>query len=147
MPSTSDLGTKVYAVYRADGAIPQTSQDPIFTVSGNVLVTNIVGTVGTVIQTQSCITKLTANPTTGADVDLCTALNITGDASGTMYSITGTLADALVENTSGAFTAQAQGVVVADGTIDYGTTASNTGTIQWSLHYIPLTAGAYVVAA
>ena len=133
-------------VSRSAANLPQTTQTAYFTVTGRVLVTQIVGEVTTIIETQDNDTKLIANPTVGADVDLCTALNITADAVGTIYTITGTLADAMVATTSGAVTAQASAVLVAAGTIDLDCAASNTGATKWTLHYIPLDSGSTVTA-
>jgi len=145
--TTSNIGVKSYLVEGAIEALPQTTQDSFFTVSGLVLITSIVAGVTTDIQAQPNSIKLVSNPTIGADVDLCAALEINGDAAGTMYSITGTLTDPLVATTSGAFAAQADGVVVAPGTIDVDATASSTGNFQWRINYIPLQAGATIVAA
>lgn len=133
---------------RAAANLPATTAAPIFTVSGGrILLLSIVGEVTTIIQAQLCNQKLTANPTVGADVDLCAVVDINGDAVGTMYNITGTLANAMVATPSGAMPTQAAAVVVAAGTIDLSESATNTGQIKWTLHYVPLDAGATVVAA
>lgn len=139
------LGAKVS---RAAGALPATTQSALFTVSGGrVLVTGIVGQVGTAIQNQACNTKLVANPTTGTDVDICAVLNIANDEAGTLYGITGTFSDALVGANAGATVFPGRAVVVAAGTIDLSTSATNTGTVAWDLWYIPLDIGATVAAA
>lgn len=147
MADTLNPGLKVYRVERATAALPQTAQSALFTVTGRVLVTQIVGEVTTVIQTQANATKIVANPTVGADVDLCATDDITADAVGTLYNITGTLADAMVATTSGAFVAQAAPVAVAAGTIDLSCAASNTGSVKWTIHYIPLDTGSNIVTA
>jgi hypothetical protein len=84
-------------VSRATAALPQTTAGALFTISGGkVLVTGLIGEVTTVIQTQADNTKLTFDPTdAGATQDLCAVLDITADAVGTMYSITGTPATAM----------------------------------------------------
>lgn len=137
----------VKTVQRAAANLPQTTQTAYFTVSGKVLITGIYGEVTTVIQTQANNTKLVANPTVGADVDLCAVNNITADAVGTIYNITGTLANAMVATTSGAMIAQASPVVVAAGTIDLSCAASNTGATKWTIQYVPVDQGATIVAA
>lgn len=147
MPYSGDIGVKVKSVERATAALPQTTQAALFTVSGRVLVTQIVGEVTTIIQTQANATKLVINPTVGADVDMCATDDITADAVGTQYSITGTLADAMVSTTSGGFEAQSTAVEVQDGTIDLNCAASNTGSVKWTLHYISLTPGSTVTTA
>jgi hypothetical protein len=84
-------------VQRATAALPQTAAGSLFTIAGGkVLITSLVGEVTTVIQTQADNTKLTFDPTdAGATQDLCAVLDITADAVGTMYSLTGTPATAL----------------------------------------------------
>ena len=127
--------------------LPAGTEEAIFTIAGGrVLVTSIVGRVTTTIQTQANNMKLIANPTVGSDVDLCAVLNVSADAVGDLYAITGTLADALV-GAGAAVAAQAKPVIVPAGTIDLSTSATNTGATAWELTYIPLTAGATVVAA
>ncbi len=140
--------TQARIAEKADANLPQGVAGAIFNVnSGKVLVLGLYGEVGTVIETQNNATKLVSNPTVGADVDLCATLEITADASGTIYNITGTLADAMVATTSGAMIAQANGVIVAAGTIDLDCAASNTGTTKWSCVYVPIDKGATVTSA
>ena len=137
----------IVTVYKADTAIATTADKSLFTVTGLVEIVEIVGKVGTVIETQANNTLLKINPTDGADVDLCAALDISADAAKSFYSITGTLADALVNTPSGAFAQQAASIVVNAGVIELETAADNTGTIKWMLRYRPLEAGARVFAA
>lgn len=139
------LGIKVD---RATAALPQTTTGALFTVSGGrVLVTGIVGEVTTVIQTQANNTKLVATPTTGTAVDICAVLDITADEVGCLYGITGVFSDAMVGANAGATVLPQRPVVVAVGTIRLSCAASNTGSVKWSLTYIPLDDGAQVVAA
>jgi len=139
--------TQPRIVSRNAANLPQTTQTAYFTVTGRVLITQIVGEVTTVIQTQACDLDLWSNPTVGADVALCAVNNITADAEGTVYTITGTLADALVATTSGAVKSQANAVLVTAGTIDLKAAASNSGATKWTLHYIPLDSGSSVTTA
>jgi hypothetical protein len=151
------MGTQLYnsstvtpiRVTRANANLPQGVAAAIFTVSGGkVLISDIIGEVETTaIAAGSNNMKLISNPTTGADVDLCATVDIDGDAIGTMYHITGTLADAMVATTSGSFLSQASVVTVAPGTIDLSCSASKTGKIKWTLVYIALDEGAKVIAA
>ena len=134
---SSDLGKKVLEVERAAASLPQTTATAYFTVTGKVLITQIVGEVTTVIQTQANNTKLISNPTVGADVDLCAVNDITADAAGTVYTITGTLADAMVATTSGAAAGQLGAVLVTAGTIDLSCAASSTGATSWVIQYVP----------
>lgn len=137
----------VIKVERAAENLPQTTQTPYFTITGKVLILQIVGEVTTVIEGQENTTKLISNPTVGADVDICAINDLAADAVGTLYSITGTLADALIATTSGAMKAQSDAIVVTDGTIDLDCSASNTGATKWTLHYIALDAGSTITAA
>ena len=132
---------------RAPATLPATTATPYFTVTGKIKLLDIVGEVTTVIQTQANNTKLIANPTVGADVDLCAVNDITADAVGTIYTITGTLANAMVATTSGAGVAQAAPLVIAAGTIDLSCAATNTGATKWLVRYQPLESGARVFAA
>lgn len=135
-------------VNRAAANLPQTTTTAYFTVTGGkVLILGIYGEVTTNIQAAANSVKLISNPTTGADVDLCAALDINGKAAGTMLNITGTLSDALVATTSGGMKGQAAGVVVAAGTIDLNATASTTGATKWAIQYVPIDIGAYIVTA
>lgn len=152
MPRSSTLVASTFTVERAAASLPQTAQTAYFTVTGRVLLTALVGEVTTVIQSQPNSTKLVANPTVGADVDLCSATDITADAAGTLYTITGDFSDAMVATTSGAVETSPTAnsvwpIVVAAGTIDLNCAASNTGATKWTLHYIPLDVGSGVVTA
>jgi hypothetical protein len=137
----------IVIVDRESAVLPQTAQTPYFTVTGKVLITQIVGEVTVVFDGTVNSLKLISNPTVGADVDLCTALVVTSDVLGSIYNITGTLANALVVSTSGAIVEQKTSIIVADGTIDLDATASDTtGSTKWTLHYIPLDKGSKVEA-
>jgi hypothetical protein len=139
------LGRKVD---RATAALPQTAAGTLFTVSGGrILLTSIVGEVTTVIQTQACNTKLQSVPTTGTTVDLCAVLDITADEVGCLYGITGTFATALVGANAGATVIPTQPVIVPIGAIKLNCAASNTGSVKWSITYVPFDDGASVAAA
>lgn len=147
---SKQIGRLLYGitVERDTAALPQTTAEALFTVSGGrVLLTSIVGEVTTVIQTQANNTKLTANPTTGTSVDICTVLNISADEVGALYSITGTFADALAGGAAGAVAAPAVPVVLPVGTLDLDCAASNTGAVKWVATYVPLDVGASLTAA
>src|SRR6185312_4831208 len=93
-------GTHGILVNRATASLPATTTASLFTIStGRILLTSIVGEVTTVIQTQADNTKLQFDPTdAGATQDLCAVLDITADAVGTMYSITGTPGTAMQDS-------------------------------------------------
>jgi hypothetical protein len=138
-------------VARSTASLPQTSTSTLFTISGGkVLITTLHGEVTTVIQTQANNTKLTFDPTdAGATQDLCAVLDITADAVGTMYSLTGTPATAMVDalNFLPSSKVLAQPLILKPGSILLDCAASNTGAAKWELCYIPLENGASVAAA
>jgi len=131
-------------VQKATATTPQGTAGALFTVTGRVIVDQIIGEVTTEIGAGANNTKLIANPTVGADVDLCATVDIDGDAVGTLYHITGTLANQLIATTSGAFEAQAGSVMVAAGTIDLSCSASTAGSIKWTVIYRALDSGSSI---
>ena len=143
--------TQGLVVSRATATLPQTTSSSIFTITGGrILLIDIVGEVTTVIQTQLNNTKLVFNPDgAGTSTDLCAVTDITADAVGTLYSITGTpataLQDALWCITSNK--ALARPLILSEGAIELSCSASNTGSVAWDLLYVPLDTGAAVAAA
>ena len=137
-----------FRVERDAASLPQTTDDALFTISGGrVLITQIVGEVTTVIQTQANNTKIKYNPTgAGADTDLCAVLNISADAVGTYYGITGTVGDAMIDGIR-MVKGQVAPLVLEEGDIELDCAASNTGAIKWTIWYIPLDNGAAIEAA
>ena len=134
-------------VDKATATLPAGVAGALFNViGGRVAIMGILGEVTTVIQTQINGTKLTANPTVGTAVDLCTALDITADEVGCLYGITGNVGDALVGANAGYAPLPEQPLVVAEGTIDLDCAATNTGSVKWSVWYVPLDDGAYIEA-
>lgn len=137
-------------VPRATATLPQTTVGSIFSVTGRVRITSIIGQVTTAIQNQANNTKLVFNPDgTGSDVDLCAVLDIAADAVGTLYTITGTAATAMQDGLwvlPANELLAATGIVVQDGDIQLSCSASNTGSVAWELVYRPLSTGAAVVA-
>lgn len=135
-------------VDKAATTVPQNTTADLFTISGGrVLVLGVVGEVTTVVGGTSPTLKLTANPTTGTDVDLCTATAISADEVGTLYAVDG-VGNALEVGSSGAVESTAKPIVVAAGAINMSTAAADaTGAIKWSLLYVPLDDGASVAAA
>jgi hypothetical protein len=138
-------------VDRATANLPQTAAAAIFTIAtGRVVITSIVGEVTTVIQTQTDNAQLTFDPTAaGATQDLCADLDITADAVGTIYSITGTPATAMQDSLN--FLPPNKGLanplILKPGQILLDCSAGNTGQVKWSITYVPLDDGATVVAA
>jgi hypothetical protein len=135
-------------VDRATAALPQTATGTLFTVSGGrILLTGIVGEVTTVIQTQANNTKLVHTPTTGSAVDLCAVLNISAKEVGTLFGITGLFSDALVGANACAGVMPRNPVVLPIGNLGLSCAASNTGSVKWSITWVPLDDAGVVVAA
>lgn len=148
-PNGPILASYGFRVERATAALPQTTAEALFTVSGGrVLVTALAGEVTTVIQTQLNNTKLVSNPTAvGASQDLCAVLDITADPVGEIYTISGTVGDAMRSDLLIGNPAIASPLLVSEGTIDLDCSASNTGSVGWVLWWMPLDTGATVTAA
>jgi hypothetical protein len=142
---TLALGVKVD---RATAALPATTTGSIFTVTvGRILVTNIIGLVTTNVQAQANAVKLVATPTTGAVNDLCATVDINGLAAGGLLSLTGLAGDVMVKSTGGGISSLRNPLIIAVGAIGFTTAATNTGSISWSITYVPLDNGATVAAA
>lgn len=136
---------------RATAALPQTATSTLFTITGGrILLTEIIGEVTTVIQTQADNTKLTFDPTdAGATQDLCAVLDITGDAVGTMYSITGTPATAMQDSLNFLPPSKTltKAIILKPGAILLDCAASNTGAVKWSACWVPIDGNARLAAA
>lgn len=121
----------------------------LFTVSGLVLLTALVGRVTTAITIANTI-KLQANPTTGTTQDLCAAtdLGTTDTPAGDLITIAGAAATAPVVGIGAVpMFATAVGIAVDTGTIEQVTAVGADGGITWFLTYVPVEANATVVAA
>lgn len=141
-------------VERATDTLPQSTDEAIFTVSGGrVIITSLVGEVTTAIAAGTTPDlKIKYNPTAaGSDFDLCTAVSIASDAVGQMYYIAGSVASpgallvgGAVGQANPVFTAP---LMLSEGDIEIDMDESVTGSVAWTLTYIPLDDGASVAAA
>lgn len=146
----TELGGFGFRVDVDTAALPQSTDGALFTITGGrVALTLLLGEVTTVIQTQTNNLKVKFNPTeTGADQDLCANLDITGDAVGELYTISGTVGNALRSDLLiGAGTLKGTPLILSEGNIEIECSASNTGSVQWSLWYYPLDLGASIAGA
>lgn len=134
-------------VDRATTTLPQGASDDLFTVYVGLVQLHIQGEVTTLIGGANA-TNLEFLPTcaTGARNDLCAQLDINGDVIGTIYSITGTAANAMVDSAATFWTIQRTPIILAPGTIELHCAGSVTGAIAWTVWYYPLEPGAYVAA-
>lgn len=139
------VSNPVVSVARATSALPQTASLNLFTVAGGrVELINITGQVTVDVGAVANNTQLLLGATA-----LCADLNINGDVAGTRYSITGTFANAMVETAINVPVAQqATKVVLPPGNIilDCNGSDGGTGRVRWTVVYMPLEPGAYVVA-
>lgn len=138
----AQFGTRVD---RAAANLPATTSGNLFSVSGSVLITTIVGTVTTAIQAQANAIKLEAyNTANAAATDICATVDSNGQVAGKLFGITGSTTAAAV---FGYAVPRAPGIIVGGpGFIRLNTAATNTGQMAWTLTYVPLTPGASVAA-
>ena len=137
-----------HKVDKATAALPQTTDGALFTITGGrILLTGIIGEVTTVIETQANNTKIKFNPdATGADQDLCGVLDISADAVGTLYTITGIVANAMRDDLL-IGQAMTNYLILSEGDIELDCAASNTGNVGWTALWMPLDDTANLVAA
>jgi hypothetical protein len=136
-----------YVSVRATGTMPQGTASALFTVTGKIKLLDIIGEVTTVLGSTANALKLVANPTVGNDVDMCATVEGNAAAVGSIFTITGTLANAMVKTVSGCGVAQASPLIVTAGTIDLNAAGSTTGSIKWTVRYEPIDQGAMVIPA
>ncbi len=119
----------------------------LFTVSGLVAITALFATVDTAI-TVAGTTKLQHNPTTGTTGDLCAATDIgtTDTPAGDLLGFQGLKGDSLLFGI-GAVPNLKQEVILTAGSIEMVTATGADGGVTWYLAYVPIAAGATVVAA
>jgi hypothetical protein len=143
-------GTGMRAAYglrvdRAAANLPATTSGNLFSVSGRILLTTIVGVVTTVIQAQANAVKLEAFLTSAAAAtDMCATVDSNGQAVGKMLGITGTPSAAGIFGF--AVPQNNEFIINGPGFIRLNTAATNTGQMSWSVTYIPLDSGATVAA-
>lgn len=146
----SKLGLKVTKA--ASDVINGTADVALFTVSGGrVLLTHFeMELTAADIAAGVCNVNIQSDPTVGGDLDLCAILDVDGDTNGSLYSITGVLADALQGGVPGGTVGMSRGIIIPEGNIAL-TSSSDGGSggsqPKFEMWYIPLDTGATVVAA
>ena len=152
--SAGEKTTDGIIVTRATAALPQTTAVALFTVTGHVLLKRILGVVTVQVGNVANVAHLQVNSTgAGATTDICLAaggLDIDNDVADTMYEITGTFGDAMVATTTlPKAPSQAADIVVPPGTIELECAGNDggAGRVRWSATYVPMEAGAQIVAA
>ncbi len=130
-------------VYTSDPAtVPQNANDTLFTIYGMAEIVEVIGEVTTVIGGGAGNAKLIID-NGGTETDICSVLDINTDAVGTFMTITGTFANAMVNNPVKACIpgAQVGAIRLAPGTnylMLHDAAAGATGAIQWSIRVEPL---------
>jgi hypothetical protein len=124
----------------------------LFNFTGAIRINSIIGVVTTIMENKQQNMKLAITPDGLAAYDICANKDIDTFAVGSLLSITGTAANAMVSTTAVGTLApsQAGGVLAAcitSGIIKVVSGAANTGAITWHLNYTPLSADAVVTAA
>lgn len=162
-PTGTQLRDTYYGVLvsGAAKALPATATGDIFTVAGGrVLLTSLVGVVGTALGATVTTLSVGVHPTGGASANtaLCTAGTVTSLASGTQVALPQAVTSALVVGgASGVVAGGSSGgtgvvienggiAIVSAGTINITTSATDTGTITWTVTYIPYDVGASITA-
>lgn len=140
------LGTKVD---RATATLPQTATGHLFQVAGGrILVTGLLGEVTVATGATATNAKITSTPTTGTAVDLAANAAVTSKEVGAQFTLAAATGSALVVKNGGGG-GQLPGhnpYIVPIGFIDLITDASDTGSVKWSLTYVPLDDNATVTA-
>jgi hypothetical protein len=138
--------------------LPASTTGHLFTVNtGRVMITSITGVVSTVIQAQACTIAIGNTPAGGSNsASLATASSsVSGLAVGaSLYvpafssgpqSLVFSTASGVISGAAVALRSDGIALVPA-GTIDWTTSATNTGAIVWSVSYIPYDPGATITA-
>lgn len=145
---TALLGVKVD---RTTAALPASTLGNIFTVSGGrVVVTSLVGEVTTAVQNQACTVSIGTAPTvgTGSATALGTASSIIAAPIGTHFGASpGSAVVVDLSTQAGIALADGAPFLVDPGSITITTSATNTGSVKWSLTYIPYDDAGTVAAA
>ena len=132
-----------------------TSTTNIFDFTGQIEVLRITGIIETTaMEAQQTQLKLTYNPDSGGENDMCAVLDCTGDGVGTFYEIDGTPANALIATAPHAAPAACKQTgnyhlaCQVSGTISVNNAdAANDGQVQWSICWRGLSADATVAAS
>lgn len=135
---------------RATATLPASTTGSVFTVSGGrIVLTSLVGEVTTIIQAQACTLAVVSTPTAGSAVTLGAAsASLSGLEVGGHITLAATVGgNTVVSNAGGVALPAALAFLVPAGSIQITTSATNTGSVKWSMTYIPYDDAATVVAA
>lgn len=123
----------------------------IFNFTGSIKINSIIGRVTTVCEAKQTNAKIAIVSDALTPVDICANVDLTAAAVGTLLSITGTAANAMVASANGVIAPGQANPVVAtcttSGIIKIVAGAANTGAVTWMIDWEPLTEGATLTAA
>ena len=156
MPYLPGLGERVTRPTAVIGGI---AVHDIFTIAGGiVLVTQLVGRV-TILMDATLSTLTMAHSVGPTNISGALAA-IANNGVGTIYTIIGAFADLMYAGVAGVpirggfqgglaagAGVIANGILMFTGTITYANSGVQTGSVEWTLCYIPITVGATVVVA
>lgn len=138
------LGLKVD---RATAVLPATTNQNLFAVAGGrVIVTGLVGEVTVAASATATNVKFRSAPTVGTAVDISANALITSAVIGSLVTVTGLFSDVTIVSGGAGQILDSVGIVVPTGNIQITTDATNTGSLRYSVLYIPLDDGATVTA-
>ena len=131
---------------RVTSTLPATTYGALFNITGGrVVMTSIIGEVTTAIQGQTTNLKITSTPTTGTAVDVTANLDTDADVEGSLYGI-GVYLSATIGG-AGAAAFASTPIVLPIGSVGITTGATSSGSIQWSVTYVPLDDEAFMEVA
>lgn len=136
------IGEGIY-VQKSTGTLTDTDGVALFVVSGLVKVTSLIGLVTTAITVANSYT-LVFDPTLGTSYTIAAAADL-----GTTDTAAGETLLVEMDGTALAVANRAQvnpALLLTSGQIEHDSNGTD-GVIQWHLTYVPLSAGASVVAA
>jgi len=150
----TDLDT---IIARAESSITKTvtgipnGDDDLFTVTGGpIIVTEFIGVVTTTIDSNTATYTIEYDVTTpSGTVALSTAVAITSDAAGTVYTFTAATPGVLTPTTAGCSDQMAKNYWVCPigKMVGKSSAANATGTITWYMRYKPMSPSSVVAAA
>lgn len=123
--------------------------DALFDVTGMCMITLMIGEVTSVIATS---TSMSINTSTNDQV-ISASTQITTDAAGTIYLVTGDpdlgFNSAVAPGVDAAFSKDGQiaPFFINDDQIEMNVNSAGTGLVDWTIYYLPLEDGATVAAA
>ena len=126
-----------------------TAKVPLFNVlGGRIKLLSLIAEVTVALGADATLAKFTGTPTVGTSVDLCAnSATLASLAIGKRLVMTGTLATALAIADAGGSLWQVTPQIIGAGTIDVtGSVAGTAGQLKFSLHYVPIDAGASVTS-